>query len=244
MAAPGRRSSALKLIVSPILFLITVGLVIQSVSALASFAQTADTRDLAASIEKGFKPDIGYLSRFVRDNGFDRSPNDCGDAITRARLTVGLAALQTASAGNDVEMIDAAERNALEIARHRLTCNPLDGNAWLGLAVIETQSSGPAPTTIDALRLSYWAAPNEGWVMEARLPFATRLYLAGVAGFESEYLDDLRRFADYEPINQVAATYIDIDARIQALLHPMIASQPEARKKAIVAEIDRLGLRF
>jgi hypothetical protein len=57
-------------------------------------------------------------------------------------------------------------------------------------------------------------------------------------------MEDLRRFATFESTYQVAATYVAIAPRIQALLHPLIAAQTEPRKKAIVAEIDRLGLIF
>jgi hypothetical protein len=110
--------------------------------------------------------------------------------------------------------------------------------------MIEAQFSGSTPAAIDALRLSYWSAPNESWILGARLPFATRLYLAGVSGFESEYLEDLRRFATFEPAGQVAATYIKTVPRIRALLHSLIEAQPENRKKATVVEIDRLGLLF
>jgi hypothetical protein len=236
--------SVARVITAPVLFLIAVGLIIKSIAGLASVALNADTRDLAASIEKGLQPDADYLFRFVSSKGLDRASGDCGDAITRARLTVALAALEFAIKGNDMALLDAAEKNALEIAGHRLSCNPLDGNAWLRFAMVDSQASGPSPTAINALRLSYWAAPNESWVMDARLPFATRLYLAGVTGFETEYIDDLRRFATYEPADKVAATYVATPPRIKALLHPLIADQIEIRKKDIVAGIDRLGMLF
>jgi len=73
---------------------------------------------------------------------------------------------------------------------------------------------------------------------------ATRLYLAGAAGFESAYLEDLARLGTFEPAEQVAAAYVDAAPRIRVLLHPVIAAQPESRRAAIVAEIDRLGLLF
>jgi hypothetical protein len=244
VAARQRRWSVSRLITSPILFFVAIALVAASVRALAVFAGGADTRDLAASIEKGFKPDPDYLSSFVRNNGLDRPFTACGDAITRARLTVGLAALDAAIKGDVLASIDAAEKSALEIAKHRLSCNPLDGNAWLRYAMIETRSIGPAPAAIDALRLSYWSAPSESWVMEARLAFATPLYLDGVPGFEGEYLEDLRRFATYEPASQVAATYVETAPRIRAMFHPLIEAQSETRKRAMVAEIDRLGVLF
>jgi hypothetical protein len=244
VAVPQRRLSAARLLAAPLFFGISAGVMVQSTAALVSFARNSDVRDLAASIESGIVPDSGYLMRYVADNGLDRPDSDCGDAITRARLTVSLAALDGAAKGTDLAGIDAAEKNALEISKHRLMCNPLDGNAWLRFAIVNVKASGPAPAAINALRLSYWSAPDEGWLMEARLPFATELYLAGVTSFENEYLDDLRRFATYEPGGRVAATYVATTPRIQALLHPLIAAQPERRKMGIVAEIDRLGMLF
>jgi hypothetical protein len=44
-------------------------------------------------------------------------------------------------------------------------------------------------------------------IMEARLAFATRLYLAAFAGFESEHLSDLRSVAFGQPARQVAAAH-------------------------------------
>jgi hypothetical protein len=244
VAAPRGRSSAARLITVPILFFLAAGLIIQSAASLALFARSADTRDLAAAIETGLTPDAAYLYRFVAESGLALPSADCDDALTRARLTVGLAALAAATKGTDPAQMDAAARNALQIARSRLSCNPLDGNAWLRFSMINVQSSGPSPTAIEALRLSYWCAPNEGWVIKSRLPFATQLYLAGDIEFETEYRDDLQRFATYEPGRQVASTYIATNPRIRTLLHPLIAAQPEERKKEIVAEIDRLGLLF
>jgi hypothetical protein len=244
VAAPRRRYSVARLVTAPIFFLTVTGVAAQSIVALASLAHNADVRDLAASIETGSAPDFNYLSRFVAENRLDRSSTDCGDTLTRARLTITLAALEAATKGSDLASIDAAKNNAIETSKHRLTCNPVDGNAWLRYAMVSVQASGPAPAAIDALQLSYWSAPSESWVMEARLPFATQLYLADAKGFETEYLDDLRRFVKYEPAGQVAATYVATAPRIRALLHPLIAVEPEQRKKWIVAEIDRLGMLF
>lgn len=244
MEIPRARFSLTRLTTVPILAVIVTGLTVQSIAAFASFTRNADIRDLAGSIEEGVQPDLDYLPRFVATNGLDRASNDCGDAFTRARLTVSLAALDGASRGDDLTAIDAAEKNALDAAGRRLSCNPLDGNAWLRFAIVTAQASGPSGAAVEALRLSYWAAPNESWVIEARLPFATRLYLAGAKGFESEYLDDLRNFAMYEPTTRVAATYVATEPRVRTLLHPLIARQAEKRKKEIVAEIDRLGMLF
>ena len=44
-------------------------------------------------------------------------------------------------------------------------------------------------------------------IMEVRLAFATRDYLAAFAGFESEHLSDLRSVAFHQPARQVAAAH-------------------------------------
>ena len=106
------------------------------------------------------------------------------------------------------------------------------------------QASGPSLAVIQELQQSYLTAPAEQWVLEARLPFATRLYLSGVKGFEDEYIRDLRYYITYESIYTVAGTYVDTKQPIRDLLRPLIASQAEERKKGIVTEIDRLGMVF
>jgi hypothetical protein len=223
---------------------IGIAVVSLSVRALVQFASNADTFDLAASIEKGELPDAGYLARFVGSAGLDRASIDCGDPFTRASLTVNLAALQAATEEINVTLMDVAERNAIRAAEHRLACNPLDGNAWLRYAMVETRGRGPVGSAIDALRVSYWAAPSEGWIIEPRLVFATNLYLAGVTGFETEYLGDLRRFASFESTNRVAAAYVALSSQLGGQFRRQIDAQPQARKKAIVAEIDRLGVDY
>jgi hypothetical protein len=245
LAAPRRRRRPVsRLIALPALALIAAALLVRSAAALAAFAANADTRDLAVSIEQGEPADGVYLARFVAAHGLDRPSADCGDAITRSRLTITLAALAAATKGADLAALDAAEKNALQIAGERLRCNPLDGNAWLRFAMVEVQASGPSKQALDALRLSYWAAPAESWIVFARLPFATGLYLAGASGFENEYLEDLRHYVDWERADRVAHTYVATDPRIRALLHPLIAEQPERRRKELVALIDQFGMVF
>ena len=244
MATRRRIVTAASLITSPILFAIAVAVASLSVRALMQFAANADIFDLAASIENGAAPDADYLARFVASAGLDQASSDCGDPFTRASLTVNFAALEATTDALDATLIDAAERNAVRAAEHRLSCNPLDGNAWLRYAMVQTRSKGLAASAIDALRVSYWAAPSEGWIIEPRLAFATNLHLAGATGFETEYLGDLRRFTSFESTSQVAAAYVAMSSQVRALFHPSIDAQAGKRKRAIVAEIDRLGVDY
>ena len=244
MAIPRRRTATAAFIASPILFLVAVGVAGVSVRALALSAVNADLFDLAGSIETQAQPDADYLSRFIASKGLDQASLDCGDSFTRASLTVNLAALDVATRALDVPASDVAERSTIRAAEHRLACNPLDGNAWLRYAMVESKGAGPVKSVIDALRASYWTAPSEGWIIESRLPFATNLVVAGAGGFEAEYVDDLRRFASFESTSRVAAAYVALSPPVRLRLRPLIDGQAETRKKAILAEIDRLGVDY
>lgn len=244
MATPRRKTATAAFIASPILFLVALGVTGVSARALALAAVNADLFDLARSIETTAQPDADYLARFIARKGLDQVSLDCGDTFTRASLTVNLAALDAATKALDVPASDAAEKNAIRAAEHRIVCNPLDGNAWLRYAMVENKGAGPVKTVIDALRASYWTAPSEGWIIESRLPFATNLVVAGVSGFEAEYVDDLRRFADFESTSRVASAYVALSPSVRHRLRPLIDGEPETRKKAILAEIDRLGVDY
>jgi hypothetical protein len=215
-----------------------------SARALVAAAWNADTLDLAAAIESGSSLEAPYLAQFVASHGLDRSSTDCGDAFTRASLTVNLAALETARAETNLPLTDAALASAIGAAGRRLRCNPLDGNAWLREAMLEARAGGVSPAIVAALQLSYWTAPSEAWILGPRLVFATNLVAAGVSGFEPEYQADLRRFAAFAAAERVAAAYVDGAPALRGPLQPLIATQPETRRKAIVAEIDRLGVDF
>jgi hypothetical protein len=244
VANPRRKTSAAAFIASPILFVVAFGIAGLSARALALSATNADLIDLAASLESQAQPDADYLARFIASKGLDRASIDCGDSFTRASLTVNLAALDAATRALDVPASDVAERSTIRAAEHRLACNPLDGNAWLRYAEVENKSQGRAETVTDALRASYWTAPSEGWIIESRLPFATDLVLAGSSGFETEYVDDLRRFTTFETTSRVAAAYVALTPSVRRRLRPLIDAETDARKKAILAEIDRLGVDY
>jgi hypothetical protein len=79
-------------------------------------------------------------------------------------------------------------------------------------------------------------------MMEAPpLAFATNPCLAGVTGFETEYLSDPRRVASDESARQFAAIYVETASKVRALLHSLIDAQPDARNKAMLAEVDCHG---
>jgi hypothetical protein len=86
--APGRSVTALRLITSPTLLVIAIAVLSLSVHWLIPSAESADLRDLAASLKNGFQLDADYLAHFVGESGGDYPTADCRDAVTRANLTV------------------------------------------------------------------------------------------------------------------------------------------------------------
>jgi len=233
------------LVATPILFAIAASVLLLSARALIAFAGDADLYDLAAAIEIGGDlPDADYLAGFVTRNDIGGPTADCGDSFTRASLTVTLAAYAAAADAGDFDAAERLRGSALRAAEHRLVCNPLDGNAWLRVAMLKARGQGPVGSAVEALRMSYRTAPGEAWVLETRLGFATDLTLSGVVGFETEYLADLRRFAAFEPASKVAAAFVAIAQPARKRLRPLIDALPDAGKKAIISEIDALGVDY
>jgi hypothetical protein len=238
------KSALIRLPVVTTLLIVACAVAALSLRALIASARNADLLDLAASIESGSSPDASYLAKFAASHGLDRASTNCGDAFTRASLTVDLATLDAANAQADPRVAGAALKAAIGAAERRLVCNPLDGNAWLREAMLEARAGGVSPPVVAALQLSYWTAPSEAWIVGPRLVFATSLALAGVSGFEAEHQADLRRFVMFAASDRVAAAYVDSAAQLRGALRPLIALQPDDRRHAIVAEIDRLGVDF
>ena len=223
----------------PLLFAIALVTVALSGQAIAHIIQNANIVDLAASIENGAPHDISYLKRLASSKDFLADRGDCNDTSTRARLTVALAEDQSIRGANQPPL-----PVALEAATQRLKCSPLDGNAWAQIARLKSRSDGPTLAVIDDIRASYLTAPNENWIVDDRIDFVSGLTLVGVTGLDTEFGEDLRRFVEFNPSDRVAVSYVGFAAPIRARLRPLIDTQIEARRKSIIAEIDRLGVDY
>ncbi len=238
-------ASVVSLIVAPILLASVAVVLALSIRVLVRFAGAADLFDLAASIERGGEPpDADYLADFVKRNGVDQASEDCGNSFTRSRVTVSLAMVEAATEADDAAAADSARQIALQSIEQRLRCNPLDGNAWLRRAIVESRGEDGLARAVDDLRMSYKTAPSEGWIVEPRLAFATDLVLSGVTSFETDYLADLGRFAAFEPGSRVADAFVETSRPVRARLRAIIDKLPDGRKRWIIAEIDALGVDY
>jgi hypothetical protein len=233
-----------RLFVNVIMVIATMAAAALAWRSLFMFVKTAPLRDLAMSIETGAHPDSAYLLTFIRNQGLDRPDSDCADSLTRAELTVALAALTTSAREKNNESVTTSANVALRVVEHRLACSPLDGNAWLRYATILSALGQPSTKVITALRLSYALAPNESWIIEPRILFATFMYVRGEKTFEAQYRRDLELFSTFMPTRAVAAKYVNSPPAVRTFLHSAILDQPDERQKAIIGEIDNLGVVF
>jgi hypothetical protein len=94
---------------------------------------------------------------------------------------------------------------------------------------------GVAAALIAALTLSVIGIG----MMQARLALAINPYLARVTGFETAYLSGPRRVRSVELARQFASVYMETASKAPAPLHSLIGPQPDERKKAVVAEVER-----
>ena len=227
---------------SPLLLglsLVTFGLAARNV---VRFGVSADVIDLAASLERGHAMEEGYISNFIANRpGFDDF-GGCGDAASRARLSVALAALREADLSDDGARVTLALERAEAASRARLACAPTDGNAWLQWATVELRAAGPVPNVIAAMRNSARFAPSERWIVEPRLDVETRLSAAGAAALEPQYAADLRQFVEFEAPKTVAAVYVGHNGAVRDRMRSMVLAQPTRRRQEITFEIDRLGV--
>ena len=210
---------------------------------IAHFSQTADIVDLSASLETGHGAQAAYLAKFTADHDALERAEDCTDAVSRARLTVSLAQLRQVDQ-SDVFQVTPALLRVIAMARARVLCSPVDGNAWLQWSTTQLRAAGPTPEVVKGLQRSALFAPSEAWILMPRLDIEAKLAAARVDGLDLLYGQDLRKFIEHEGVALVAAAYVGHDDDVRTRMRPLIQAQPVGRRHAIVAEIDRLGVDF
>ena len=86
-----------------------------------------------------------------------------------------IAALQVIQAGKRTAVAAAAAENARARARVKQTLSiaPYNPELWLALALLQAQSDPRDPTLVEALKMTYFTAPNDARLMPVRLDTAT-----------------------------------------------------------------------
>jgi hypothetical protein len=86
-----------------------------------------------------------------------------------------IAALQVIQAGKRTTGAGAAAENARARARVKQTLSiaPYNPELWLALALLQARSDPRDPTLVEALKMTYFTAPNDARLMPVRLDTAT-----------------------------------------------------------------------
>jgi hypothetical protein len=161
----------------------------------------------------------------------------CRTGIRRAAVTLHLSGLDV-SDGPSAAAAFAPSIRAITAALH---CSPLDGNLWLRLAGVEAAADAPLGQVVQALRMSYWTAPNEGWVMLPRIVFAAPLQAAGVPLLAAEFGDDLRNTVLYGASEDVVALRAMLPDALQPKVDRLVAALPETHRSALDDAFARAG---
>ncbi|MEZ5841298.1 MAG: hypothetical protein R3D02_13020 [Hyphomicrobiales bacterium] len=188
---------------------------------------------LAGRLSAGGRYDAAALAAFAGRRDLDGYRSGCrGDAL-RAALTVRLHQFDAARGAGDPAAMDAAYEGVETAARAVLACSPLDGNAWLRLAMVDLQILGPVPAVLDELNMSYWVAPNEGWIIADRIAFAARLVDTGLAGVSGTLARDVRKYAASAEPKDVAALFSAAPVSARDEFQAALAFLPAERRQQI-----------
>lgn len=226
---------------SPLLLAASLATLLAVASNIWSLAAGAGVIDLASSLERGAAPDHEYIQKFVAARDVQNRDANCGDAYSRAALTVSLASLRDASRVDGGVAGPALER-ALAAAQARLSCSPVDGNAWLQWAQLKFHVGAAGTEVFDGVKRSALFAPAESWILAPRLDFEATLATSDAGDIELQFNRDLRQFVEYASTSAVAAAYVQQSASVRSRLRVFIEAQTDTRRRLIVAEIDRLGV--
>ena len=217
-----------------------IGIFVSIVFALALIASSGSElfytlnwqplKRLAERLETGETLSFAHAASFKETRHIDRFDNRCKLRERRSVLSFYLNAADAADrAQRPVSDIDSAYDNALGAARQTLKCTPVDGNAWLLLSVIEMRFIGSAPEVLEKIDYSYWTAPNEDWIMEARIRALSRLAAAGLDDVAPKLEREIVRYAEYAPIGATIKLY-DASARPIRPIYFAAAKRISAKK--------------
>lgn len=167
----------------------------------------------------------------------------CNATVARALVTVRLAMADAVVESDSFARFDGTLDDAALSLRDLLRCSPLDGNAWLRLAMVEVQRGGPTPAVVQALEASYLAAPVDLWVMRARIPFVARLVTSGVSGLEKPFETELDVFLDKAFSQDIAAVYAATPENARKILEARLKDFAPQRYAGVYRAVIATGIK-
>lgn len=212
---------------------------------------------LAAQVSSGRPPEAGaYVD--VIDNGYLSSQLvSCSPDLIDAAVTLASAAADAAPGGTAVragqpvgiDQVGATQANepgsarsgldrarldrhaiTADVLRTAATCRPFDGNVWLRQAILEAVRSGPSPTLLPLLQISYRGAPNDFAVLAPRLGFASQLYADGLTAVAAGLSGDVGRLVADGRLDHIAAAMRSAPRAVRPMYDPWVAQLDPSRR--------------
>lgn len=122
-------------------------------------------------------PEPQALAQAIADYDAVAARGPCHPHLHSERATFRLHAADQAMAAGAVALSEAHLDEAIVALQTHLRCSPMDGGAWINLAMLHVRHEGFGKRALDAYRLSAAVAPQEAWLAEKRLKFALEFYL-------------------------------------------------------------------
>lgn len=193
---------------------------------------------LALALESGARPSWSDFQAVDRTGMVGALASTCNRDLLRSSVSIRLAEFD--AAGSDGSAADRARAAGVaDLAlRELLLCNPIDGNAWLKLATVESFTLGGNDLDRQFIVVSQWSAPSEGWVLRPRLELEVLLLDAGLKRVAETLGSDIRRMAAAGKDGELARLYSAGRPESRAIFDDVIAVLPEKRRKALRALIE------
>lgn len=121
-----------------------------------------------------------------------------------------IAALQVIQSARGKTTTGGTAENARARARikHALSTAPYNPELWLALAVLQSQSDPHDPTLVEALKMSYFTAPNDFRLMPVRLDAATSVDALADPDLKELVRGDVRLMVTRQPALKAAVVSV------------------------------------
>jgi len=191
-------------------------------------------RMFAEKVEDSSQVDWQSLQRASAEFDMEQYVSNCRtgllDPIISIRLAaVGAAYKELASSGAD--QVDTALDEAEATLREALRCRPMDGHAWLRLAIVEARIVGPNNGVLEMLRMSYRTAPNEAWITHFRIPFVSQLYESGFTEVKPLLEEDIHAVMNWGSMYDVGHSVMTARQSAIPLYRDAFVQLPADRQK-------------
>ena len=124
--------------------------------------------------------------------------------------------------------VDRRARILGETVKERLRCHPTDGNAWLIQAQVDHYLRRSIESIDNYVRISYWLAPSEYWIIEKRVALQAPRYEQATTQLIAELGSDIWRLVARLPVATVAQIYVATGIRTRAYSHRLfVANQKD-----------------